>query len=114
MSDGKKNGLAVSSLIFGVLSFLLLLFGIFTAIPGIIMGHMARSRLHNYPHIYSGGGMAMIGLILNYLVLIVTVIVGSTLFYLVATGRLDWPTLMGQVSQLVEGSCIDQLFMQEE
>ncbi len=83
----KKNGLAVASLILGVLS--LVLGGILTAIPGIITGHMARSRIRNYPDQYEGNGMAVFGLVLSYFVLIFSLLVMAGLAYLYGTGQLQ-------------------------
>jgi hypothetical protein len=67
----KKNGLAIASLILGILS---LMFYIFTAIPGIITGHMARSRVNKNPDEYSGKGMALAGLIFSYIMLALSLV----------------------------------------
>ncbi len=71
MANGRKSGLAVFSLILGILSILVL--GIFAAIPGIITGHMARSKAKKDPVTYGGEGLALTGLILSYLSLILSV-----------------------------------------
>ena len=71
MADSRKNGLAIFSLILGILA--LLLFGFFAAIPGIITGHMARSRVKRDPSVYGGEGIALAGLILSYLALIASI-----------------------------------------
>ncbi len=72
-----SKGLSITALIFGVLS---LLFGIFTAVPGIIIGHIARSKAKKFPQQYGGGGMALAGLILSYAVLILTLVAGYMFF----------------------------------
>ena len=61
MEDKQKNGLAIVSLVLGILS--LFVFGLLTAIPGIITGHMARSKAKKDPNLYGGGNIALIGLI---------------------------------------------------
>ncbi len=65
MSDQNKKNLAIISLVLGLVS-LLVPVGIIAALPGIITGHMARSRAIHYPHQYSGSRTAMLGLILSY------------------------------------------------
>ncbi len=57
------NGLAIASLVCGILS---LLFGIFLAIPAIICGHMSRSQLNRPDNHQEGQGMALAGLICGY------------------------------------------------
>ena len=68
-------GSASASLVLGILGMFLFI----PAIPAIICGHVARSRIKRHPHIYAGNGMALAGLILGYVVIIVT-IVGFVLF----------------------------------
>jgi hypothetical protein len=69
----KKNGLAVASLICGILGFLC-----FAFVPAIICGHMALSRL-KAGRAVGGRGMAIAGLVLGYMWLALTVI-GLALF----------------------------------
>ncbi len=71
MANSPKNGLAIVSLVLGILS--LILFGFLTAVPGIITGHMARSRVKKDPSTYGGNGIALAGLILSYLAIIVSI-----------------------------------------
>ncbi len=66
----QKKGLAITALVLGILSLIL---GFLTAIPGIIVGHIARSKAKKNPAEYGGSGMALAGLIISYLVLIVTI-----------------------------------------
>lgn len=59
----KSSGLAVASLVCGILApFTLLL----TALPAIITGHIARSKVKSSGGTVGGGGMALAGLILGY------------------------------------------------
>lgn len=60
-----KTGLSTTSLVLGILGTLCL--GIFTGIPAIITGHIARSRALKRPLEYGGAGLALAGLILGYL-----------------------------------------------
>jgi len=71
----KNNTLAIVSLVLGILS---LFFSFLTAIPGIITGHMARSKAKKNPEQYDGKGMALAGLILSYLmlILVIAIVVG--------------------------------------
>jgi hypothetical protein len=74
LSRGQTPNLAITSLVCGILGFCLC--GIFTSIPAIITGHMARRQIKNNPTL-SGAGMALAGIILGY--------VASALFLIVVT-----------------------------
>ena len=81
MIDQNRNGLAKFSFFLGFISLFLML-GIFTALPGVITGHIARSRAISYPHQYTGSRIAMMGLIMSYLsiaALILLVAIGNYL-----------------------------------
>lgn len=71
-TEPQSNTLGIVSLVLGLLS---VAFGPFTAIPGIIVGHIARSKKKN-------DGLALGGLIVSYLMLVlfIAMIVGFTLF----------------------------------
>jgi len=60
-----SSGLAVASLVMGVLSFIAC--SIFTGIPAIIAGHIAHNRSRKSPQEFGGRGMAVAGLVLGYL-----------------------------------------------
>ncbi len=60
------SGLAIASLICGLLSFVTA--GI-TSIPAVVCGHLARARIRNSAGTRGGDGMALGGLILGYLML---------------------------------------------
>ncbi len=64
LKQGQTPGLAIASLICGILG--LFLCSIFTSIPAIITGHMARRQIKNNPTL-SGAGVALSGLILGYI-----------------------------------------------
>lgn len=59
--------LAIWSLVLGILSYLC--FGPFTALPAVICGHLARTKIRNNPGQSQGSGMALAGLILGYIML---------------------------------------------
>lgn len=59
----KTSGLAIASLVLGILSFFSM--GI-TSLPAVICGHMSRSRIKKSPERLSGSGIALAGLITGY------------------------------------------------
>jgi competence protein ComGC len=61
----KTSGLAIWSLVLGILS--LTCFSIFSAIPGVICGHSALSRIKRSAGALEGKGLAIGGLITGYL-----------------------------------------------
>jgi hypothetical protein len=68
-----RAGLAITSLVLGILSVVCL--GFLAGIPAIICGHMARGRARRAPAQYGGAGLALAGLILGYVNLAVTLVV---------------------------------------
>lgn len=81
MNDQKLSWIA---LLMGLLSFVFVPF----ALIGVITGHMARSRVENFPHQYAGGGKALLGLLLSYFVLAVFIIFLSMLIMMHNDGQL--------------------------
>ncbi|MBC8094837.1 MAG: DUF4190 domain-containing protein [Akkermansiaceae bacterium] len=61
----KTSALAIWSLVLGVLS--LVCCSIFAAVPGVICGHKALSRIKNSMGILEGRGLAISGLVTSYL-----------------------------------------------
>jgi hypothetical protein len=59
----KEQGLAIGSLVCGILSFLCC--SVFTGIPAIVLGIMAISKEKNDPGRYGGKGMAIGGIVLG-------------------------------------------------
>jgi Domain of unknown function (DUF4190) len=68
-NNPKTSGLAITSLVLGILGLVLLLgcVGLLFAIPAVICGHMAHSRIKRSSGALSGGGMALAGLITGYI-----------------------------------------------
>lgn len=72
MPPAQSCGLATASLIMGILS--LVLCGGVLALPAIICGHMARSRIRASRGTLGGDGMALAGLITGYVSLVFFVV----------------------------------------
>jgi hypothetical protein len=68
-----QQGLAITSLVLGILSFICL--GPLTAIPAIICGHIAHSRARREPAIFGGAGLAIAGFVLGYVNLAICLLV---------------------------------------
>jgi hypothetical protein len=68
----KNSGLAIWSLILGILG--LTCFSIFSAIPGVICGHKALSRIKQSGGALTGQGLAIAGLVTGYLGIVWAVI----------------------------------------
>ena len=68
--------------IIGIISFVLSIIGLFSSflfpfaiqIIGIILGHIAKSDINANPENYNGKGLVTAGLIINYLVIILSLI----------------------------------------
>lgn len=67
------SGLAVASLVLGILSLLGCLF--LGAVPAVICGHLALSTIRNSRGYIKGEGLALAGLITGYSAIIITVFV---------------------------------------
>ncbi len=79
--------LAIASVICGGLSFF---FGLFTAIPAVICGHMALSDFNRNPGKYdsSAKSMSVIGMVLGYVFIALSVlaILAFIMVFIVAAG----------------------------
>lgn len=64
-------GEATASLVFGILSLLCLCF---TALPAVIYGHLALSRIRRTGRAYGGEGLAIAGLVLGYFFIVISII----------------------------------------
>lgn len=71
-----------------------------TAIPAIICGHIARSRIRRMPALYHGANQALTGVILGYLsIFLTTVILAETLL----------PVLTKAKDRVQENLCINNM-----
>jgi len=68
----KKKGLAIASLVCGIIG------GTFStaSIIAVICGHIALHKIKKNPDIYAGRGIAIAGLILGYLGLVLAIALG--------------------------------------
>jgi hypothetical protein len=84
-ASNQKSGMAITSLVLGVLS--LLCFGFLAGIPAIILGHIAHNRSRKLPEEYGGGGLATAGFIMGYLSIVWTMLVVAMLFPALAKAK---------------------------
>ncbi|MEP4077794.1 GYF domain-containing protein [Haloferula sp.] len=93
-----SNGLAIASLICGLVAFLTCFvwcLSIPLAIAAIITGHMASARIKTDPGKYTGKGLARAGLITGYLGLLLTVVYTACIMYIATRSpeqlqEMDW------------------------
>jgi len=79
------NGMAIASLVCGVASLVTCI----SAIPAVILGHMARKQIRDSGGTQQGEGMALAGLIIGYI--FIALLAAYILFFVVlaASGDLD-------------------------
>jgi len=101
----KTSGLAITSLVLGILGLVLLLacIGPLFAIPGVICGHMAYSRIKRSGGAMTGSGMALGGLITGY----VTIALGVLLIPMMAAIAI--PNFVKARDTAMRNACINNL-----
>jgi len=101
----KSSGLAITSLVLGILGLVLLLacIGPLFAIPGVICGHMAYSRIKRSGGAMTGSGMALGGLIMGY----VTIALGVLLIPMIAAIAI--PNFVKARDTAMRNVCINNL-----
>ena len=72
-----RLSLSRATLVFGFLSFFL---GFLSAIPGIIIGHKARSLIKDNPYRFGGDRLALAGLLMCYFASVLSI---ATLLYFI-------------------------------
>jgi hypothetical protein len=72
-APAKTPGLAIWSLVLGILS--LTCFWLFTAIPAVICGHMAYSRIRRSAGALTGEGLALGGIVTGYVSIALSIFV---------------------------------------
>lgn len=74
-----KSGLAIASMVLGILGFLtaFILIGLVFAPIGLILGIVALVKIKKKPHLYGGQGFAIAGVILSSLVVLVLPIIAA-------------------------------------
>jgi len=88
----RSNGLAVASLVLGIMSWLLCPF--IGGLLAVILGHTARGQIRRTRE--SRGGMAMAGLVLGYIHLVAVALI--TIFWIAVFGGLT--ALLGVIGSL--------------
>src|SRR5690349_6802826 len=97
--DNRKSGLAIASLVLGITSMCLT---VFTGVPAVIMGHIARSRAKRDPENYGGEGLALGGLITGY--------IGIAILPLVTIlAIIMWPVLVKARDRVQAINCVNNL-----
>jgi hypothetical protein len=76
LPQSKTSGLATTSLVLGIFAIVLCFVGPLFAIPAVICGHMAHSRIKNSGGLLGGKGLATGGLITGYLSFAMIPVVG--------------------------------------
>lgn len=82
MPEKRTVGQATASLVLGILS--LLMGGILTAIPAVICGHIAKSKIKKDPENLEGEGQALAGLIMGYITIGLSAVVTLAILAAVA------------------------------
>lgn len=70
---GATSGLAIASMVCGIVSIFLCYLAGFLGLPAVICGHMALNRISQSPTPIGGRGMAIAGLILGYIGILISV-----------------------------------------
>ena len=84
----RTDGMAVASLVCGIVSFVMCLGG-FTGIAAIILGILSRKKIDQSGGALTGRGMATAGLVLGIIAVALTVLFVVLIVILAATGELD-------------------------
>ena len=74
------SGLAIASLVLGILSLVLCWIGGVAAIPAVICGHLSLSKIKKSAGTLSGQGMAIAGLVMGYISIVIMVIAVPLIF----------------------------------
>src|ERR1039458_8348824 len=101
----KTSTLAIWSLVLGIIGLLLLLvcIGPLFAIPGVICGHMAYSRIKRSSGALAGQGMALAGLITGY------VSIGLSIFLVPMMLAIAIPNFVKARDVSMMNACINNL-----
>jgi competence protein ComGC len=101
----KTSALAIWSLVFGILGLVLLLvcIGPLFAIPGVICGHLAYSRIKRSSGALTGDGMALAGLITGY------VSIGLSIFFVPMMIAIAIPNFVKARVTSQANACINNL-----
>ncbi len=88
-APAKTSPLAIWSLVLGIVGCVTCVLAVLTGIPGIILGVLGLKQTKNSPTEYSGGGLAVAGIVVSAISLALTVLVlPAILFPVFARARL--------------------------
>lgn len=99
--QAKTPGIAITSLVLGILG--LACIGPFGAIPAVICGHKARSRIKKSDGTLSGDGIALAGLVIGY------VSIGLTFAFVPLYAAVAIPSFMRARTTSQANACINNL-----
>ena len=102
LPQSKTSGLATTSLVLGVLALVLCFLGPLFAIPAVICGHVAHSRIKNSGGLLGGKGLATGGLITGYLSFAMIPVVGLL-------AAIAIPNFVKARDTAMNNACINQL-----
>ena len=102
------SGLAIASLVGGVLS---LGTGFLTGIPAVVCGHLGRARIRKSGDGLRGKGMALAGLILGYVMSVVSVLVVLS-FFAAQVAIKKAQTLQSKVNAVALESAVLQFYQE--
>ena len=97
----KSSGLAITSLILGILSLTCFLF--LSGIPAVICGHLAYSRIKRSGGALTGNGLALAGLITGYIG------IGLSLFMIPLMVAIAIPNFVKARNSAMMNACINNL-----
>jgi len=78
------SGLAIASMVCGIVGFCLCYVWALAGIPAVICGHMALSRINKSDYPMGGRGMALTGVILGYVLIAINIAIVITLVVMVS------------------------------
>ncbi len=110
-AKGEKNGLAITSLVLGIVGITCLLF--ITGIPAIITGLMALNRARLQPAEYGGRGFAIAGIVMGAISILLTLVSLGILLPALAKakvrGQINFNSPAQNMSRAQSISCINNL-----
>jgi hypothetical protein len=84
-ANAKRQGIAVTSLVLGIMSVTCL--GLLAGIPAVILGHTAYRRTRKEPEQYGGAGLAIAGFVMGYVSLCTTLVLAGMLLPALAKAK---------------------------
>ena len=99
MQEKKTVGQAIASLVCGILAFIM--FGLLTAIPAVICGHIAKSKIKADPENLKGDGQALAGIIMGY------VTIGISVLMIPLMAAIAIPSFVKARDLSMEKSCVN-------